>query len=216
MSLKTNKENNYKFFIKKPKIINITNKDYDYITAFIIYCYNSEIKNTTKLYSKEKLELLDNQKLQTIVKINKLSNNGTNSEIIERILNKFSNTNKQKLFSLNLLLENNEIPYVLKDIDEDEIYSMIDTKIDKINLLYNRNKIKMYMINVNYNNVNSNYIKFNNSILNIQTKYFLYNSLLEESIINKIIMNSFNKHLHTKIKNKYLNIKYKTILNYLF
>jgi hypothetical protein len=212
MTLKKNKDTKYKFVIKKPKIINIINKDYDYITAFIIYSNKTEIENTNRLYSKEKLDLLDTKNLQTIAKINKLKIEGTNIEIINRILNKFSNNAKMKLFSLNLFLDNNGIPYVLKNIDETEINSMFDTKINKINLFYNRNKIKVYIIQTNKTNI----INFNNFSLKIQIKYFLYNLHMDETILNQIITNSFNKHLQTKIKNKFLSIKYKTILNYLF
>lgn len=145
--------------------------------------------------------------------INIFNNNYTNLTCIicakYSLINKNNKTDKMKIFNLKLFYDK-ELSTINKLLSKENISKIYNEKISNINLFYNRNKIKIYVVTIDTN------IDTNINLLKSYNKFFMYTNIDTnidtQYIYTQIIKNSFNSHINEYLYTNYFCIKYKYII----
>jgi hypothetical protein len=197
--MNSTKNKSIKYKIKRPKVITITNyNNTSVMNYYLIYSksYSSSF-NTSRLYSKDKLETYDYDKIKNIAEIYRLKIDVNKNVMIESIYNKFYNKEKN-LCILNIYLNNNTI------LSEKETNSSNFLKVNTHHkLIYNRNKIKLYLVEIK----NTEKVLFDTTELKKHTKFIINNRKN-----NTLLIDTFKKN---KIYCEEFYIRYKTLMKYI-
>lgn len=146
--------------------------------------------------------------------INIFNNNYTNLTCIiwakYSLINKNNKTDKMKIFNLKLFYDK-KLFTINKFLSKENISKKYNEKISNINLFYNRNNIKLYLVTIDSNtNTNINLLKSYN-------KFFMYRYIDTDTdtkyIYKQILKNSFNNHINEYLYTNYFSIKYKYLIN---
>jgi hypothetical protein len=187
-----------KLIIKRPKIITVTKKTKNNNVFFLFY-NKAYTKSGVILYTKNNLEKYTLDRLKEICLIHRLAYSNNKDTMIQTIINKFNNKEKNLLI-LNVFLHNNKILQNETKNNDSILNRLKEYKSTKI--IYNKNNIKLILVEIEHYN-DSKFI-FETKKLQKHTK-FVFNNKKD----NTLQINSFKQD---KINTNFFYIRYKALL----